>query len=91
MNSNSSKGALPPKAHLIIAVVSFVAAIFLLSGQTGYDIPAGATALGIIIGGNSLGHLFATYNQRELKFLDRITGTIALYGVSVLIAHYLLG
>ena len=90
MNPFSSKNELSPKVHLTIVIVTFLSAIFLLSAKTSYDIPAGVTALGLIIGGNSLGHLFAAYNQRDLKFLDRITGTVALYGVSVLIAFYVL-
>lgn len=67
-----------------MVVITLLAAVFVMSGGTGYNIPAGATALGVIIGGNSLGYLFAALKKRELKLLDRITGTFALYGVSVL-------
>lgn len=91
MSSESTSTGLPTKAHAFIVALSFLAAIVVMSGYVGPSIPAGVTALVLIIGGNSLGHLFARYKNRDLKMLDRMAGVFTLYGVSVLLAYYVIG
>lgn len=88
--SSANKTELPVAVHALIAGLVFVVATYLFSGRSALDIPAMLTALAVILGGNSLGHVFAHLKKRELKMLDRLLGTFSLYGLSLLTVYYVL-